>query len=69
MPGSPLLHGYPTSTTSQGVGGAARVQAPAVGAGNDASFFLWLAIIGILIPVLIIGGLRVGGFQFVFKHR
>ncbi len=33
------------------------------------SFFIWLAVIGVVIPLLIIGGLRVGGFQFVFKGR
>jgi len=70
MPGAPVLHGYATSTASQGVGGASRVSAPASGGGaNDASFFVWLAIIGIVLPSLIIGGLKIGGFQFVFKHR
>jgi hypothetical protein len=70
MPGSPVFHGTATSTAPQGLGGAARVTSPtAVKPTNDLAFFAWVAIIGILIPVLIIGGLKVGGFQFVFKHR
>lgn len=70
MPGAPVFHGTATSTGPQGQGGAARIQtAPTPPKGSDISFFLWLGIIGILIPALIIGGLKVGGFQFVFKHR
>jgi len=73
MPGSPILHGYATSTSAQGEGGAARAAATApltgVGGSTDVAFFVWLAIIGVIIPVLIVGGLRFGGFQFVFKGR
>lgn len=70
MPGSPIFHGTATSTAPQGLGGAARVPATMMPNNpSDTMFFVWLAIIGILIPALIIGGLKVGGFQFVFKHR
>ncbi len=74
MPGSPILHGYTTSSAGQGEGGAARAAATAplsgvTGGSADVSFFIWLAVIGVVIPLLIIGGLRVGGFQFVFKGR
>jgi hypothetical protein len=69
MPGSPIFHGTATSTAPQGEGGAARIQSSTVPQSNDVAFFVWLAVIGILIPALIIGGLKVGGFQFVFKHR
>jgi hypothetical protein len=73
MPGSPLLHGYATSTSVQGEGGAARIAAAAaplnVGFPTNLSFFVWLVILGVVLPVVLIGGLRVGGFQFVFKGR
>lgn len=69
MPGSPIFHGTATSTAPQGEGGAARVSATATARPSDLTFFFWLAIIGIVLPLLIIGGLKVGGFQFVFKHR
>jgi hypothetical protein len=68
MPGSPVFHGIPTSTTAQGVGGANRVQSSASGTPSDMNFFVWVFIIGILIPVLLIGGLQIGGFQFVFRR-
>lgn len=69
MPGSPVFHGTATSSAPQGMGGAARVQTQQTHSGSDISFFVWLGIIGILLPLLVIGGLKVGGFQFVFKHR
>lgn len=69
MPGAPIMHGNPTSPSTQGLGGGSRVQAAPSSQINDLSFFIWLAIIGIVIPGIIIGGLKVGGFQFVFKHR
>ncbi len=70
MPGAPLLF---TSDSYQGVmgegvpQGAGGVTAPAAGLGW--SFWLWLIVIGVVVPVLILGGLKAGGFQFVFKRR
>ena len=32
-------------------------------------FLFWLVVIGVLLPVAILGGLQVGGFSFVFRHR
>lgn len=32
-------------------------------------FLVWLVVIGVLIPVAILGGFRVAGFSFVYKHR
>jgi hypothetical protein len=72
MPGSPILHGYATSTSAQGEGGAARASsASLVGTGNgtDVAFFVWLVVIGVVVPLVILGGLRFGHFQFVFKGR
>ena len=71
MPGAPVFHGYPTSTTGQGVGGAARVESSSLNAGSkqtDLNFFLWVGIIGLVVPILLIGGLQIGGFQFVFRR-
>lgn len=70
MPGSLVFHGYPTSTANQGVGGAARVETSSLnaGSGSETNFFLWVGIIGIVVPLLLIGGLQFGGFQFVFRR-
>ena len=72
MPGAPILHGYSTSSSPAGEGGAARAADAAPLAASfptNYMFFVWLAIIGVVIPGLILGGLRLGGFQFVFKGR
>jgi hypothetical protein len=73
MPGAIPLHGYPTSTTGQGEGGAARVASSSAGLNvafpENVSFFVWLVIIGVLVPALVIGGLKAGRFQFVFRGR
>lgn len=47
----------------QGAGGS--------GAGGDFgwSFWVWLVVIAVVIPGFILGSLRAGGFQFVFKRR
>ena len=68
MPGSPVFHGVPTSTTAQGLGGSARVATSPAGNFSDMNFFVWVTIIGIVVPILLIGGLRIGGFQFVFRR-
>jgi hypothetical protein len=33
------------------------------------SFLIWLVVLGVIVPVAIIGGLQLGGFSFVFRHR
>lgn len=68
MPGSPVFHGVPTSSGPQGLGGSARVESSSLAGGSDLNFFIWLGIIGIVIPILLIGGLQIGGFQFVFRR-
>lgn len=72
--GAPVLPGLYTSTAPQGEGGAARVAAHAaplarVGFPDNLSFFVWLVVLGVVIPGLIIGGLKAGRFQFVFRGR
>lgn len=74
MPGAPLLHGLSTSSGPQGEGGAAIRSGAAAASLNvdmptNVSFFVWLVVIGVVLPALVLGGLRVGGFQFVFRGR
>lgn len=76
MPGAAILHGYNTSASPAGEGGAARVQSAAtaaglhnVGFGSNLSFFVWLILIGVVVPAAIVGGLKAGRFQFVFRGR
>jgi len=68
MPGAAVFHGVPTSTAPQGLGGSARVETSSLAGGSDMNFFVWVAIIGIVVPILLIGGLQIGGFQFVFRR-
>lgn len=73
MPGAIPLHGYSTSTAAQGEGGAARIASSSAGLNvafpGSLSFFVWLVILGVVLPGLVIGGLRAGRFQFVFRGR
>lgn len=70
MPGMPFIHTAPSYQGSAGQG----VPTGAAGAAADTyhdhtMFIVWLIVIGVLIPSLVLGGLRAGGFQFVFKRR
>ncbi len=68
MPGSPFLYEAPSYQGAAGEG----VRAPAANpdaVGSHTAFIVWLVVIGVLLPALILGGLRAGGFQFVFKRR
>lgn len=71
--GAPILPSLHTTERPQGTGGAARVAAASAplnaGFPSDLSFFVWLTIIGVILPGLIVGGLKAGGFQFVFRGR
>ena len=70
MPGLNVFHGVATSASPAGMGGSARIETSSLnmGSGSETNFFLWLGIIGIVIPLLLIGGLNFGGFQFVFRR-
>ena len=37
--------------------------------GTHTAFIVWLIVLGVLLPVAIIGGLKVGGYSFVFRGR
>lgn len=32
-------------------------------------FLVWVVILGVVLPVAILGGLKMGGFSFVFRGR
>jgi hypothetical protein len=66
MPGLPFVQVAPSY---QGVAGEG-VPAAAAGVDHDHTMFVvWLVVIGVVIPAIVLGGLRAGGFQFVFKRR
>ena len=69
MPGAPILI---TQDSYQGaVGGSApaAIAASSAGAMSNMKFIVWLVVIGVVIPALILGGLKVQGLQFVFRRR
>lgn len=66
MPGMPLLQ---VSDSYQGAAGEGVPAANPAAAGSHTAFLVWLVVIGVVIPALVLGGLRAGGFQFVFKRR
>jgi hypothetical protein len=39
------------------------------GQGTHMAFIVWVILLGIVLPAAILGGLRLGGFSFVFKGR
>lgn len=67
MPGAPFLMVEPSYQGAQAEG----VPSDAYGSGgtDHTMFLVWLVLIGVVVPVVILGGLRVGGFQFVYKRR
>jgi hypothetical protein len=70
MPGAVFLHDQPTYQGVQGEGISSDITGlNTAWSGSHFSFVVWLAVIGVLVPALIIGGLKVGGFQFVFRSR
>ncbi len=36
---------------------------------SNTAFVVWLILIGVVLPGFILGALRAGGFQFVFRRR
>jgi hypothetical protein len=67
MPGAPFMAQQEVQQTvgvPQGANGALQA-----GGGDHLNFIVWLIVLGLVVPVIILGSLRVGGFQFVFKSR
>jgi hypothetical protein len=63
------LPGQPTFNVAAAYGGNAAPAAAARSGGSHTAFLVWVAVVGVLLPVLILGGLKMGGFSFVFKGR
>lgn len=66
MPGVPFMHSQPTF---QGVEGQGMPAAAPDAIGSHLVFIFWLILLGVIVPAAIMGGLRMGGFQFIFKSR
>jgi hypothetical protein len=70
------MPGAPTFSVSAPAGDYA---APGVSMGTNATssngapshtiFLVWVVLVGVVLPVAILGGLKMGGFSFVFKGR
>jgi len=69
MPGLPLLPTEPSFQGAPGQNMPSAGSAVAARAGVGWSFWLWLIVIGVVIPGIILGSLRAGGYQFVFRRR
>lgn len=63
MPGAPFMS--EAATYQEGV----RPPAGGTGAPSHGSFVIWLIVLGVVVPAAVLGGLQVGGFQFVFRSR
>lgn len=63
------MPGQPTFNVAQAYSGHAAPGAGGVGAPSNTAFIIWVVLIGVVLPALILGGLKVGGFSFVFKGR
>jgi len=67
MPGAVLHNVGPADVSATRVASAANN-----GGGMDGTptaFLVWLMLLGVILPVLILGGLKIGGFSFVFRNR
>ncbi len=65
------MPGAPTFNVAAAYGGnqAPSAAAQGAGTGSSAAFIVWVVILGIILPAVILGGLKMGGFSFVFKGR
>lgn len=66
MAGTPLFGSGPDP-----YGGAVKhaASSPSSGGQSHTAFLIWVALIGVVLPALILGGLKMGGFSFVFRGR
>lgn len=66
MPGVPFLT---VADSYQGVQGEGVPMQSGGGSALGWGFYIWLIVIGVVIPVAILGSLRAGGLQFAFRRR
>lgn len=71
MPGAPFLQISDSyqANAGQGVAASGPMGGYGDGALSHTTFLIWLVVLGVILPALVLGGLRAGGFQFVFKRR
>jgi len=65
------MPGMPFGGTFADQSSEAQVMAASGGvvSGSHMSFLLWLVVLGVIVPAFVLGGLSLGGFSFVFRHR
>ena len=68
MPGTPVFSVSAPSGDYIPVPGVA-VGPNRVGAGSHTAFLVWVVLLGVVLPIAILGGLKMGGFSFVFRGR
>jgi hypothetical protein len=70
LPGDPAFYMAPGIFAGGSPGGVTASANGVVNAGSTHwGFIFWLVLLGVVIPVAILGGLQIGGFSFVFRHR
>ena len=69
MPGQPTFSVAAPAGDYASPGVAMGTNANTNGAPSHTSFIVWVVLIGVVLPVAILGGLKMGGFSFVFKGR
>lgn len=64
------MAGKPTFAVAGGYGGnAAPPTSPGSQGVTHTAFLVWVVLLGIVLPAVVLGGLKMGGFSFVFKGR
>ena len=68
------MAGQPTFSVASIAGdyanpGAQPVRGGAHGQGTHTAFLVWVVLLGVVLPLVILGGLKMGGFSFVFRGR
>lgn len=66
------MAGLPTFSVAAPAGDHASTSVTASqgsGQGTHTAFLVWVVLLGIVLPAVILGGLKVGGFSFVFRGR
>jgi hypothetical protein len=74
VPGATFFPNPPSSIPGQNTPGARGGAATAAdqqvaGLRMSPAFLAWVVLFGVVIPAVILGGLRFGGFRFVFMGR
>jgi hypothetical protein len=64
MPGQPTFSSA-NSYSGYDVPGVAASN----GQGSHMAFIVWVVILGIVLPAVILGGLQVNGYKFLFRGR